>query len=73
MACRLVFGIFAALADFELELIRERTLAGLKGRAGRKGQQKVCAVESSGAARAGRDGTPRHLSGSVQGEKVLAS
>ena len=28
-AGRLVFGIFAALAEFERELIRERTLAGL--------------------------------------------
>ena len=27
---RLVFGIFAALAEFERELIRERTVAGLK-------------------------------------------
>jgi len=27
---RLVFGIFAALAEFERELIRERTMAGLK-------------------------------------------
>ncbi len=26
---RLVFGIFAALAEFERELIRERTIAGL--------------------------------------------
>ena len=36
---RLVFGIFAALADFERELIRERTVAGLEAaRArGRKG------------------------------------
>ena len=30
-AGRLVFGIFAALAEFEWELIRERTLAGLMG------------------------------------------
>jgi DNA invertase Pin-like site-specific DNA recombinase len=28
-AGRLIFGIFAALAEFERELIRERTLAGL--------------------------------------------
>ena len=37
-----VFGIFAALAEFERELIRERTLAGLKSaRArGRKGGRK---------------------------------
>ena len=28
-AGRLVFGIFAALAEFERELVRERTLAGL--------------------------------------------
>jgi DNA invertase Pin-like site-specific DNA recombinase len=27
--CKLVFGIFAALAEFERELIRERTPAGL--------------------------------------------
>ena len=38
----LVFGIFAALAEFERELIRERTLAGLeaaraRGRKGRPG------------------------------------
>ena len=36
---RLVFGIFAALAEFERELIRERTMAGLKAR-GRKGGRK---------------------------------
>ena len=37
-----MFGIFAALAEFERELIRERTLAGLKAaRArGRKGGRK---------------------------------
>ena len=37
-----MFGIFAALAEFERELIRERTMAGLKAaRArGRKGGRK---------------------------------
>ena len=41
-AGRLSFGIFAALAEFECELIRERTMAGLKAvRArGRKGGRK---------------------------------
>ena len=31
VAGRLVFGIFEELAEFEQELIRERTLAGLRG------------------------------------------
>ena len=57
---RLVFGIFAALAEFERELIRERTLAGLTA-ARTQGRQDVRAVESSGAAGPGRDGAPRHL------------
>ena len=59
-AVRLVFGIFAALAEFERELIRERTLAGLTA-ARTQGRQDVRAVESPGAAGPGRDGAPRHL------------
>ena len=56
-AGRLVFGIFAALAEFERELIRERTLAGLTAaRAPRR--QDVRAVESPGAAGPGCDGAP---------------
>ena len=37
-----MFGIFAALAEFEWELIRERTVAGLKAAQarGRKGGRK---------------------------------
>ena len=43
-AGRLVFGIFAALAEFERDLIRERTLAGLKAER-TQGRQEVRAVE----------------------------
>jgi DNA invertase Pin-like site-specific DNA recombinase len=45
---KLVFGIFAALAEFERELIRERTLAGLtSARArGRKGGRKFQLTKS---------------------------
>jgi DNA invertase Pin-like site-specific DNA recombinase len=41
-AGRLIFGIFAALAEFERELIRERTLAGLQSAKarGRKGGRR---------------------------------
>ena len=62
-AGRLVFDIFAALAEFERELIRERTVAGLKGRTGPRaqGREEVRAIESPGAAGPGRDGAPRHV------------
>ena len=44
----MVFGIFAALAEFERELIRERTIAGLESaRArGRKGGRKFSMTKS---------------------------
>lgn len=60
-AGRLVFGIFAALAEFERELIRERTVAGLKAaRArGRKGGRKFALTKAqvrlAQAAMANRD------------------
>ena len=60
-AGRLVFGIFAALAEFERELIRERTVAGLKAaRArGRKGGRKFALTKAqvrlAQAAMASRD------------------
>ena len=45
---KLVFGIFAALAEFERELIRERTKAGLdSARArGRKGGRKFALTKA---------------------------
>lgn len=60
-AGRLSFGIFAALAEFERELIRERTMAGLQAaRArGRKGGRKFALskaqVRMAQAAMANRD------------------
>ena len=58
---RLVFGIFATLAEFERELIRERTMAGLsaaraRGRkAGRKYALTKAQVRLAQAAMANRD------------------
>lgn len=67
-AGRLIFGIFAALAEFERELIRERTIAGLKAaRArGRKGGRKFALskaqVRLAQAAMAKRDTSVVQLS-----------
>ncbi|MFU2319268.1 recombinase family protein [Rahnella sp. PCH160] len=46
---KLVFGIFAALAEFERDLIRERTKAGLTAAAarGRKGGRKPVVTNES--------------------------
>lgn len=40
-AGRLIFGIFAALAEFERELIRERTVAGLKAAPGARAKRRA--------------------------------
>ena len=70
-AGRLSFGIFAALADFESELIRERTVAGLRAaRArGRKGGRKPALtkaqVRTIQAAMAHRDTSVSELCGEL--------
>ncbi len=70
-AGRLSFGIFAALAEFESELIRERTLAGLQAaRArGRKGGRKFALskaqVRLAQAAMANRDTSVSELCGEL--------
>ena len=66
-AGRLSFGIFAALADFESDLIRERTMAGLQAaRArGRKGGRKFALskaqVRMTQVAMANRDASVSEL------------
>jgi DNA invertase Pin-like site-specific DNA recombinase len=70
-AGRLSFGIFAAFAEFESELIRERTLAGLQAaRArGRKGGRKFALskaqVRLAQAAMANRDTSVSELCGEL--------
>jgi hypothetical protein len=65
---RLVFGIFAALAEFERELIRERTIAGLasaraRGRnGGRPYTMTPAKLRLAQAAMAKRDTRPRRRS-----------
>ena len=62
-AGRLVFGIFAALAEFERELIRERTVAGLEAaRArGRKGGRKFALTKAQVRLAQSAMAAPRHV------------
>ena len=59
---KLVFALFAALAEFERELIRERTLAGLaSARArGRKGGRPHALSKAQVRLSSGSDGAARH-------------
>ena len=63
-AGRLVFGIFAALAEFGRELIRERTVAGLESRAGSRteGRQESSRCRNPGEAGSVRDDASRDTS-----------
>ena len=64
-AGRLVFGIFAALAEFERELDPRTHRGRAQGRTGPRpqGRQEVRAGESPGAAGSGRDDPPQLVGG----------
>ena len=60
---KLVFALFAALAEFERELIRERTLAGLasaRARGRKGGRPHALSKARRCAASSGSDGATRH-------------
>ena len=70
-AGRLSFGIFAALAEFESELIRERTMAGLQA-ARARAQRRAHTIPDKGPGShdPGGHGAPGHIGlGTVQGAR----